>query len=31
MITHEFSVDRICEAIETAADADKAFNVTIRF
>lgn len=31
MITHEFPVDRICEAIETAADADKAFNVTIRF
>ena len=31
MITHEFPVDRICEAIETAADADRACNVTIRF
>lgn len=31
IITHEFPIERICEAIETAADADKAFNVTIRF
>lgn len=31
IITHEFSLDEIEKAIETAADSDHAFNVTIRF
>lgn len=31
IITQEFPLERISEAIETAADPDKAFNVTIRF
>lgn len=31
IITQEFPLDRISEAIRTAADPDKAFNVTIRF
>lgn len=31
IITHEFSIDRIAEAIQTAADSEHAFNVTIHF
>ena len=31
IITQEFPLDRISEAIQTAACPDKAFNVTIRF
>ena len=31
MITHEFPIDDLAKAIETAADASKALNVTIRF
>lgn len=31
LITHEFSIDEIEEAIRTAADANRALNVTIRF
>ena len=31
MITHEYPIDHICEAIETAADTETALNVTIRF
>lgn len=31
VITHEFGIDEIDEAIRTASDADKALNVTIRF
>lgn len=31
VITHEFSLEQISEAIRMAADPDKAFNVTIKF
>lgn len=31
MITHEFSIDEIDRAIQTAADSDRALNVTIKF
>lgn len=31
IITQEFPLERISEAIQTAADPDRAFNVTIRF
>lgn len=31
IITHEFSINEIARAIQTAADSDHAFNVTIRF
>lgn len=31
IITQEFPLERISEAIRTAADPEKAFNVTIRF
>ena len=31
IITQEYPLERIAEAIQTAADPDKAFNVTIRF
>lgn len=31
MITHEFSIDHIDKAIQTAADSNHAFNVVIRF
>lgn len=31
IITHEFDLDDIAEAIETAADPQKALNVTVRF
>lgn len=31
IITQEFPLEKISEAIRTAADPDKAFNVTIRF
>lgn len=31
MITHEFSIDHIDKAIQTAADSYHAFNVVIRF
>lgn len=31
VITHEFPIDEIDEAIRTASDADKALNVTIKF
>lgn len=31
LITHEFPIDRISEAIEMAADTDKALNVMLRF
>lgn len=31
IITQEFPLERISEAIQTAADPDKAFNVTIKF
>lgn len=31
IITQEFPLEQISEAIRTAADPDKAFNVTIRF
>ena len=31
IITHEFSIDEIEEAIRTASDADHALNVAIRF
>ncbi|MCD8356393.1 MAG: alcohol dehydrogenase catalytic domain-containing protein [Clostridia bacterium] len=31
IITQEFSLEQISEAIQTAADPDKAFNVTIKF
>lgn len=31
IITQEFPLERISEAIETAANPDKAFNVTIKF
>lgn len=31
VITQEFPLERISEAIRTAADPDRAFNVTIRF
>jgi len=31
VITHEFSLDEISEAIQTAADADRALNATIKF
>lgn len=31
IITQEFPLEQISEAIRTAADTDKAFNVTIRF
>lgn len=31
MITHEFSLDEIDRAIQTAADSDRALNVTIKF
>ena len=31
IITHEFSLEQISEAIEIAANPDKSFNVTIKF
>ena len=31
IITHEFSLEQIEEAIRTAADSSQAFNVEIRF
>lgn len=31
VITHEFSIDEIDKAIQTASDRDHALNVTIRF
>lgn len=31
IITHEFPLEQIEEAIRTASDADRAFNVTIKF
>lgn len=31
IITHEFSLEQISEAIQSAADPDKSFNVTIKF
>ena len=31
MITHEFSIDELDRAIQTAADANHTLNVTIRF
>ena len=31
IITHEFPIDDISQAIETAADTDRAFNVVIKF
>ena len=31
IITHEFSLDDISMAIETASQSDKAFNVVIKF
>ena len=31
IITQEFTLERISEAIQTAADPDRAFNVTIKF
>lgn len=31
IITHEFSLDDISEAIETASQSDRAFNVVIKF
>lgn len=31
IITHEFPLEQISAAIQTAADPDKAFNVTIKF
>lgn len=31
VITQEFPLEQICEAIQTAADPARAFNVTIRF
>lgn len=31
IITHEFSLDELETAIQTAADTDHALNVTIRF
>lgn len=31
VITQEFPLEQICEAIQTAADPSRAFNVTIRF
>ena len=30
LITHEFPLDRIGEALETASDSDHALNVVIR-
>ncbi len=31
IITHEFSIDKLSEAIEMAAQSDRAFNVVIKF
>ena len=31
IITHEFPIEQISKAIETAADSNKAFNVVINF
>lgn len=31
IITQEFPLEQISEAIQTAANPDRAFNVTIRF
>ena len=31
IITQEFPLEQLAQAIETAADPNKAFNVTIRF
>lgn len=31
IITHEFSIDKLSEAIETASQSDSAFNVVIKF
>lgn len=31
IITHEFSIDKLSEAIEMAAQSDRAFNVVIQF
>ena len=31
MITHEFTIDNINEAIRKASDANNALNVTIKF
>lgn len=31
IITQEFPLERISEAIQTAANPERAFNVTIRF
>ena len=31
MITHEFSIDEIDRAIQTASDSSNSLNVTIRF